>query len=85
MWLGTGKSFGRPGRRKVSTIVIKAILIIVGPLRQTIWSDISEDKKDSTYWGKSLRVHLCWDNFGTSNVPMYVQIGNLRVLCKVSQ
>ena len=78
MRLATRKSVGRADRGMVSTIVIKAILIIVGLLRQIIWLDISVEKKDFTYWGK--RVRLCWDNFGTSNVPMYVRIWNFGIL-----
>ena len=82
--LKIGKSFGRVVSRKVSTIVIKGIVIILDLLHQTIWWDIHVEKKGYTYWSK--RVGLSWDNLGTSNVPMNVHIWNLcRILCNVSQ
>jgi hypothetical protein len=86
VWLDTGESFGRVGRAgnlKVSTIVITAILIILVLLHKVIWLDISVEKEGSTYW--SNRMRQCWDNFGSSDVPMHEHIWNFRILCKVSR
>lgn len=81
-WVGpdSGESFGRVGRREVSTI---AIVMLLDLLYQLIWLEGYVEKKGRTH--RSNGVCLGWDRFGNSVIPMRVHIWNLRILLCVAQ